>query len=159
VWPVPVAYVPPPAPIAVKPANAATVIGLPPITEPPPIAPGPAPAPAPAGRWGEFEELGLTAPPQPAQKLSRLVVAVYRVLGFSILTIIVAVLVGYITMTAFYYFSDSWIVPVAIQPSDDKVVTLQAQLAEQQNARDKLANDLDQAERAIKAQQTFQASF
>jgi hypothetical protein len=161
VWPVPVAYIPPPAPVVpqapiVKPApeGVATVIGLPPIVEPPL-----APAPAPVGRWGEFEELGLTAPPQPAQKLSKLVVSVYRVLGFSILTIIVAVLVGYITMTAFYYFSDSWIVPVAIQPSDDKVVTLQAQLAEQQNARDKLANDLDQAERAIKAQEAFQAAF
>src|SRR5262249_56259682 len=118
VWPVPVAYVPPPAPIAVKPANAATVIGLPPITEPPPIAPGPAPAPAPAGRWGEFEELGLTAPPQPAQKLSRLVVAVYRVLGFSILTIIVPVLVRYNPMSAIYFFFRSLILPLALNPND-----------------------------------------
>jgi hypothetical protein len=154
-WPVPVPYIPPPAqpqPTAKPIAQAVTVVALPAITTPPP-------APAPESKWNEFEQLGLAQPAPPAQKLSKLIVSMYRVMGFSILTIIVAVLVGYIVMTAFYYFSDSWIVPVAIQPSDDKVVTLQAQLAEQQNARDKIANDLDQAERAIKSQQAFQAAF
>jgi hypothetical protein len=168
-WPVPVPYIPPPAqPQPAQPAKpvaqAVTVIGLPPITAMPPpapaIAPAPAPAaPAPESKWNEFEQLGLVQPAAPQQRLSKIVVSLYRVLGFSILTIIVAVLIGYIVMTAFYYFSDSWIVPVAIQPSDDKVVTLQAQLAEQQNSRDKIANDLDQAERAIKSQQAFQAAY
>ena len=45
-------------------------------------------------------------------------------LGFGILTIIVIVLVGYIASTVFYYFSDSWIVPMAVTPTDEKVVAL-----------------------------------
>jgi hypothetical protein len=50
-------------------------------------------------------------------------------------------------------------VPVAVSPSDEKVVQLQAQLAEQQNVRDKIADDLGVADRSIRAQQDFQVAF
>jgi hypothetical protein len=69
------------------------------------------------------------------------------------------VLVGYIATTAFYYLSSSWAAPVAISPSDEKVVALKAQLAEQQNARDRLAAELDDTDRAIAAEQDFQSEF
>jgi hypothetical protein len=88
-----------------------------------------------------------------------LIVTGYRLLGFAILTVIVIVLIGYIAQTAFFYMSDSWVVPSAVSATDEKVVTLQAQLAEQQNARDRIADELNQSERAIAAQQTFQGEF
>ena len=118
----------------------------------------------PAKPWAEFESLGLGAPKeQPAltftQKFGKWIVTGYRMLGFLILTVIVVVLIGYIAQTAFFYMSDSWVVPAAVSPTDEKVVSLQAQLAEQQNARDRIADELKQSERAITAQQNFQDEF
>jgi hypothetical protein len=122
------------------------------------VAPPAASAP-PVARWAEYEQLGLGAPKEGAKQVAQMIVNAYRMLGFGILTIIVVVLIGYIASTAFYYFSNSWIVPMAVSPTDEKVVSLQAQLAEQQNARDRIADELQQAERAILAQQRFQTEF
>lgn len=114
--------------------------------------------------WAVYEQLGLGAPAEkPAtsrsQKLGKWIVNAYRMLGFAILTIIVVVLIGYIATQSFFYVSKSWVVPMAISATDEKVVSLQAQLAEQQNARDRIADELNQAERAIAAQQRFQGEF
>lgn len=110
----------------------------------------------PANKWAVFEKLGLGAPKINTQKL---IVSAYRMLGFAILTIIVVVLVGYIANTMFFYLSSSWVVPMQVSATDEKVVALQAQLSEQQNARDRLADELNQAERSIAAQQSFQLEF
>ncbi len=135
------------------------------------------PVPLADTTWGVFDKLGLGKPAdwnlQPRswlarlasaakldhQKASKWLVSAYRLLGFSILTIIVVVLVGYITTTAFFYVSDSWVVPLAVTPNDEKVLTLQAQLSTQQDQRDRIADELNQAERAIIAQQAFQTEF
>ena len=119
----------------------------------------PPPMAQPSDKWAVFEKLGLGRPKVSAQDAQRWVISAYRLLGFSILTIIVVVLVGYITTTAFFYVSDSWVVPMAVTPNDEKVVSLQAQLSTQQDQRDRIADELNQAERAIVAQQTFQAEF
>jgi hypothetical protein len=116
------------------------------------------PSLAPA-RWAAFEKLGLVAKTIDPKQWSKHVVTAYRLLGFAILTIIVVVLIGYITTTAFFYWSDSWVVPTALSPTDEKIVSLQAQLAERQNQRDQTAVALDQAERAIVVQQAFQGEF
>jgi hypothetical protein len=50
-------------------------------------------------------------------------------------------------------------VPTALAPTDEKIVSLQGQLAERQNQRDQTAMALDQSERAIKVQQAFQGEF
>jgi len=136
-----------------------------------------APVPQPDTKWAVFDKLGLGKPAdwkfQPkswlaklvklanvdAQRASKWLVSAYRLLGFSILTLIVVVLVGYITTTAFFYVSDSWIVPMAVTPNDEKVLSLQAQLSTQQDQRDRIADELNQAERAITAQQAFQLEF
>jgi len=110
-------------------------------------------------RWAAFEKLGLVAKNIDPKQWSKHVVTAYRMLGFAILTIIVVVLIGYITTTAFYYWSNSWIVPTALAPTDEKIVSLQGQLAERQNQRDQTAMALDQAERAIAVQQAFQGEF
>jgi hypothetical protein len=110
-------------------------------------------------RWAAFEKLGLVAKNIDPKTWSKHVVTAYRLLGFAILTIIVVVLIGYITTTAFYYWSNSWVVPTALAPTDEKIVSLQGQLAERQNQRDQTAMALDQAERAITVQQAFQGEF
>ena len=114
-------------------------------------------------RWAAFEKLGLGAIEKvrsiKPKEWSKHVVTAYRMLGFAILTIIVVVLIGYITTTAFFYMSNSWIVPTALAPTDEKIVSLQAQLAERQNQRDQTAMALDQSERAIVVQQAFQGEF
>src|SRR5690242_9419840 len=97
---------------------------------------------APA-RWDEYRELGLTAPSAAATKAAKVVVSTYRLIGFAILTLIVIVLVGYIATTAFYFFNKTWVVPTVVSASDEKVVQLQSELAQQQNTRDKIASDLD----------------
>jgi hypothetical protein len=142
------------------------------------VAPPPVVA-QPDGKWAAFEKLGLKAPALgqmhrrmwslfdrlgiknqlDRQKLSGHLVTAYRLLGFVILSIIVIVLLGYLITTAFFYMSNSWIVPMAISPTDEKVVSLQSQLAERQTTRDRIAADLDQAERAIAVQQEFQLEF
>ncbi|CAN5921495.1 hypothetical protein BH11MYX3_BH11MYX3_09170 [soil metagenome] len=110
-------------------------------------------------KWDVFEKLGLGKPKISAQQASKWLVTAYRVLGFGILTIIVVVLVGYIVSSAFFYMSSSWAVPMQVTTSDEKVVSLQAQVGEQQNARDRISDELNQAERAIVAQQEFQSEF
>jgi hypothetical protein len=172
------------APVAAAPAIAPTApapVPMPHAPVPvPPAAPGPAPfgrfdvppiapaMPGPTGfdaphvapaRWGAFERLGLRAPAIDHQKLSKHVVSAYRLLGFAILTIIVVILVGYIAQTTFFYMSSSWIVPEALTPTDQRVVELQSQLSERQDARDRTAADLADAERAITVQQAFQSEF
>lgn len=148
---------PPVAQQAVAPAAnpvAPTVVAPAPILEPVPAVSTVAPS-----RWAAFEKLGLGPPKIDHAKLNKHVVNAYRLLGFIILTIIVIALVGYLVTTAFFYMSDSWIVPMAISPTDEKVVSLQSQLSERQTNRDRIAADLDQAERAIAVQQEFQAQF
>ncbi len=156
---------PSPAPVFAPPPTAAPLFAPPPA----PAAPAHAPTMRPASqvaaapmvaqpnkKWSEYLKLGLGPPKINTQKL---IVNAYRLIGFIILTIIVVVLVGYIASQAFYFMSDSWITPMAVSPTDEKVVALQAQLAEQQNTRDRIADELQQSERAILAQQTFQAEF
>jgi hypothetical protein len=110
-------------------------------------------------KWAPFERIGLVADKLDPKSLQKHAVTAYRLLGFGILTIIVAVLVGYIVTTTFFYMSDRWIVPQALSPTDDKVLALDGQLAERQNQRDQLAGMLDDAERQIVVQQAFQAEF
>ena len=118
----------------------------------------PATAPAEENKWQVFEDLGLAPKPR-TKKLQKLVVSSYRLLGFGILSLIVFVLVGYIGTSAFYYVNKTWVTPTILSANDDKVVGLQSQLAQQLNEREKLAGELDQAERAIRAEQTFQLQF
>ncbi len=94
-----------------------------------------------------------------SRQAAKLVVSTYRLLGFGILSMIVIVLLGYIATTVFFFLSHSWIVPTVISPTDEKVVALQGEMTNQLNARDKLANDLADADRAVAAEQSFQIAY
>ncbi len=138
----------------------------------PDLAPVPTPAPAPVhlqhpqapaqgNPYAVYEQIGLGSPTAsaPRQKATQAVVSAYRGLGFAILTIIVVVLVGYITTSVFYMVSDSWIEPMVVSPTDERVLNLRSQLAEKSNLRDQVALDLQHTERYIASQQEFQAEF
>jgi hypothetical protein len=142
---------PPPMPVMTAAPAAATMAA--------PLAYG-APV-ADANPYAVFERIGLGAPaPSPtAQTAQKYVVSTYRLLGFVILTIIVLVLVSYIVTSVFYMMSDSWVQPMVVSPTDEKVLTLMSQLAEQSNLRDKVALELQHTERYITDQQEFQAEF
>jgi hypothetical protein len=166
---------PAPAPPPPRAAPSQALASVTPIVMPAPVLPVP-PAPvdrantvadytampaAPAqNKWAVFEKLGLGKPRELLKtNPQKLIVNAYKLLGFAILTIIVVVLVGYIASSAFFYMSSSWVVPMQVSATDEKVVTLQAQLSEQQNTRDRLADELNQAERSIAMQQSFQLEF
>ncbi|HLU65677.1 MAG TPA: hypothetical protein VKZ63_05350 [Kofleriaceae bacterium] len=164
--PVPAAAPPPPA---MAPAASPAMPAAPPATPaaPPampaasPAMPAMSPAAPPRSRWAVFERIGLGAPPQVAtsQKATRFLVSSYRLLGFIILSVIVIVLVGYITTSVFYMVSDSWVQPMVVSPTDERVLSLRQQIAEQNNLRDKVAAELQHTERFIAAQQEFQSRF
>ncbi len=115
----------------------------------------------PDSRWAIFTQLGLGPPPAEdgKKKRAKLIVDAYRGLGFAVLSLIVFVLVGYIATSLFYFVSDSWVQPMKVSKTDEKVLALQSELAEQANARDRIVADLNHADRYIEVQQTFQAQF
>jgi hypothetical protein len=147
-------------------------------------AAGASPAAQPAGdpRWAVYEELGLGRPAQArpfgagllervaikqrlarlgldSQQTAKLLVSAYRLLGFAILTIIVVVLIGYIATSAFFFMSSSWIQPMVVSPTDEKVLALEAKVAEHASARDEVAAELAHIDRYIGVQQAFQTQF
>jgi hypothetical protein len=145
------------APVTTALVRASTTAGA---LVPAPAAPVTAPADsAPPSKWHAFEALGLPKSKKRSTSVQKLVVSMYRLIGFGILTLIVYMLIGYIATTIFYLANHTWVTPVAISPSDQHVVQMQSQLATQQNERDKLVDELDQAERAIAAEQAFQLEF
>jgi hypothetical protein len=127
--------------------------------------PTPAPAPpvlvTPQNQWAVFEQLGLGPPKKQTQQqnMQKTLVSAYRLLGFAVLTLIVAVLVGYIATSAFYFVSDSWIQPMKVSRTDERVLALESQLVEQQNIRDRIVADLAHADRYIAVQQAYQGEF
>ncbi|HEY5925772.1 MAG TPA: hypothetical protein VIV11_28995 [Kofleriaceae bacterium] len=113
----------------------------------------------PEEEWAEFKAIGLGKKQARSTRLAKLMVSTYRLLGFGILTAVVFALVGYVALTVFYLFSDTWIVPTIVSPSDEKVVTLQTELAALETERDKISDALAEADRAIAVEQQFQAKF
>lgn len=111
-----------------------------------------------ATQWKPFVEIGLL-PSSATQAAQKLVVSTYRMVGLAMLTVVIVVLVGYIAVSAFYFFSHSWVAPVAISPSDEHVVALKSSLATQLNERERLSGQLEEAERSIAAEQSFQLQF
>jgi hypothetical protein len=109
----------------------------------------------PRGRWQTYVDLGLVA--ETTRKLaSKLVVSMYRLVGFGILTLIVVVLAGYIAQTAFFHLNHTWMAPVAVSSSDERVIAARSQLMQQQDTRDRTAAELAQTDRVIAAHKAFQ---
>jgi hypothetical protein len=113
-------------------------------------------------KYETFEQLGLGKPKEKKKAgggLAKLIVSTYRLIGFAILTLIVVVLVGYIGQSIFYYLNKTWIAPVAISPTDEKVIAARTQLSAQQDLRERTAAELAQAELVINTHKAFQNEF
>jgi hypothetical protein len=150
---------PPPAPLVASPAPASPVFEAPfapafEATHAAPLA-----APVVDQRWALFEKLGLGENKQLSQQSAKFLVSTYRLLGFAVLTIIVVVLCGYIATSAFYFVSDSWVQPMVVSKTDERVLQLEAQVAALAGDRDKTAAELNHTDRSIAMQQEFQAQF
>lgn len=110
-------------------------------------------------KYETFEQLGLGKPPAKGGGIAKLIVSTYRLLGFAILTMIVVVLVGYIAQSVFFYMNKSWIAPVAISPTDEKVIAARTQLSAALDLRDRTAAELAQTELVISTHKGFQGEF
>jgi hypothetical protein len=99
-------------------------------------------------------------------QLHKWIVSVYRTVGFAVLTVVVLGLGSYLTSNVFYLLSSRWVTPAVISPTDERVLQLNARLAEQSSQRDKLAAEralvaasLADVERVIAADEKFGDCF
>src|SRR5436190_24279876 len=95
--------------------------------------------------------------------MNRLIVSVYKVMGFVILSGILLWLGSYVFMNVFYLFNRTWIGPTVISPSDAEVRDLNADVARTLAQRDKLVSErrelqsrLDDAGRTLEAERACQ---
>lgn len=98
--------------------------------------------------------------------LQKLIVSAYKGIGFVVLTAILLGLASYIGVNLFYMVNSSWLAPTVVSPTDERVLQLNAQLAQQTSLREKLAADradlnarLLDADRTIAMQEGFQRNF
>ena len=90
-----------------------------------------------------------------AQRLNAITVSAYKVLGFAALVAIMAGLAAYLAMQGFFLASRSWVAPVIVSPTDEKVLQLNAKVAEEISVRDRLvAEHRDLAARLAEAERT-----
>ncbi len=101
-----------------------------------------------------------------AMQLNKLIVSAYKVMGFAILTTILVGLGSYLVVNVFYLANRSWVAPAIISPVDERVLQLNAQLAQESSLRDKLMADrldmmarLNDANRVVATEEAFQHSF
>lgn len=99
-------------------------------------------------------------------KLNTLAVNSYKTLGTVLLAIILVGLVSYLGVQIFFFVGHSWLTPTVVSPTDPQILQLNAQLAQQAAARDKLLADkrdlesrLEQAERTLGSEKDFQVRF
>ena len=98
--------------------------------------------------------------------LSKLIVSAYRVCGFSILMLILVGLTSYLSANVFYFVSDGWIEPTIVSPTDERILKLHSQHAQESASRDRLARDrldmlarLQHEQRTLVMEEGFQASL
>ncbi|HYO55366.1 hypothetical protein [Archangium sp.] len=98
--------------------------------------------------------------------LNTAAVNVYKALGSVLLALILVGLVSYLGVQAFFFVSHSWLTPTVVSPTDPEILQLNAQLAQQAAARDKLLADrrdlearMEQAERLLGSEKEFQERF
>jgi hypothetical protein len=77
--------------------------------------------------------------PALANVASTLLVPAYRSMSVVILSAILLGLASYLLLTVFYFFSESWIEPKIISPTDAQVLQLNGQLAQGTLVREQLA--------------------
>jgi hypothetical protein len=99
-------------------------------------------------------------------RLNTTAVNAYKVAGIVVLAAILAGLLSYLSLQGFFVFSRRWVAPTILSPTDERVLRLSVQLAEQTAARDRLSGErrdlqskLEDAERVLVQQVVFQQQF
>lgn len=99
-------------------------------------------------------------------RLNNVVVSAYKVVGFAVLCAILCGLFGYLSTNLFFLVNSSWISPAIISPSDEHVLQLTSQYAQQSSLRDKLLAERfelvarrDDALRTVAARHNFEDQF
>lgn len=87
--------------------------------------------------------------PRRAQ-IASLAVASYRVMGFAVLTAILLGLVSYLGINVFFLFSSRWMLPAIVSPTDERVLSLRSQVAQQTALRAKLIAERELGEAALR---------
>ena len=106
------------------------------------------------------------APRPRAPNVNRVLVTAYKLVGFGVLTAILLGLLSYFGVNLFYLVDRHWILPAIISPSDERVLHLNEQEAEQASLRQKLLVErydlqakLKDANRVIEVEGQFQGRF
>jgi hypothetical protein len=99
-------------------------------------------------------------------RLNSLFVSIYKTIGMAALVVILVGLLAYFALQAFFLVNRSWMAPVILSASHEKVVTLNAQFVQQTQARDlleaqrmELEARLADADRIVTAQERFLAAY
>jgi hypothetical protein len=101
-----------------------------------------------------------------AINLNSLLVTAYKFAGFGLLSVILIGLISYFGVNLFYLFDHHWILPAIISPTDERVLQLTEQVAQQEALRQKLLierNDLqvklEDNKRIVEVEAAFQERF
>src|SRR5688572_9608174 len=78
------------------------------------------------------------------------IVRVYKVAGLFALTAILIGLIGFLTVNIFYFFNTSWVRPVVIDSSHEKVVELTNQMADAKLRASQLGTEKLEVEAQLK---------
>jgi hypothetical protein len=97
-----------------------------------------------------------------ATRANKVLVNLYKFVGLITLAAILVGLASFFVVNLFYLVNDTWMAPVILSPSHDRVVNLRSQLAQQAYQREKLDGErleleaqLRQADRAILERERF----
>lgn len=94
-----------------------------------------------------------SSPRSPAKFWSAIqptIVRVYKVAGLFALSAILIGLLGYLTVNIFYFFNTTWVRPVVLDVSDEKVVELTNQLADAKLRTAQLVSEKLEVEGSLK---------
>lgn len=101
-----------------------------------------------------------------ANKINAFAVSAYKFLGSVLLGLIMLGLISFLTVQGFFLVSRGWVTPTVISPVDERILTLNTQVAAQTSARDHVLaerrtveNRMADAERVIAAERAFQQRF
>ncbi len=71
-------------------------------------------------------------------QFNKIIVSVYKVMGFVVLTAIMFGIVTYLGTSVFYLLDRDWVVPVVLSPSSEKVLQMNSHLIQQNYQREQL---------------------
>lgn len=97
---------------------------------------------------------------------NKTLVAAYKIVGFTLLGIILFGLFAYVALNGLFFLHSGWISPAVIAPSDLRVIELRARLAHEvwdrqkvEAERARVASDLKHAERTAAMEEQYQQTF